>query len=334
MIKAIALLSGGLDSTLAARAVLDQGIELQAVNFLTEFCTCTPKKMSCLTSKQAVKQLDIKLKRFNVSEEYLEIVKSPLHGYGKNLNPCIDCRIFMFRKARDYMREIGASFVVTGEVLGERPMSQRRDALMLIERESGLEGLILRPLSAKLLEPTIPEKKGWINRKKLLAIKGRSRKPQIHLAQHYGIHDYPCPAGGCLLTDKGFSQRMRDLMKHTPDFELNDVKLLKLGRHFRLTPKAKLVIGRNETENEKLMNLGVPGDILLDAREIPGPLAILRGKIDNTNITLSASIVSTYIRQRNGKCIQLDIITERNRLAIGCIKTSLTERETFEHLRI
>ena len=226
--KAIALLSGGLDSTLAARVVMEQGVELEALNFVTVFCTCTNRGATCLASQKAVETLGIPLKVFNVSEEYLSVVKHPKHGYGRNMNPCIDCRIFMLMKTKTYMAESGASFIVTGEVLGQRPMSQRKDAMRLIEKEAGLEGLILRPLSAKVLQVTIPEKEGWVDREKLLRIQGRSRKPQIELAENYGIHDYPCPAGGCLLTDPGFAKRMKDLMVNRPDFSLNDVHLLKM----------------------------------------------------------------------------------------------------------
>jgi tRNA U34 2-thiouridine synthase MnmA/TrmU len=243
--KAIVLLSGGLDSTLAARIVLSQGISLEALNFLTPFCTCTKRGESCLASQKAVKTLGIPLKVFNVSEEYLNVLKNPKYGYGSNMNPCIDCRIFMFKKAKDFMLESGASFIVTGEVLGQRPMSQRRNTMLLIEKEAGLDDLILRPLSAKFLPPTIPEREGWINRDKLLAIHGRSRKPQIKLAEDLGIRDYPCPAGGCLLTDPIFAKRVKDLMVHQIDFSLNDIHLLKIGRHYRLSPKLKLIIGRN-----------------------------------------------------------------------------------------
>ena len=187
MMKAIALLSGGLDSTLAAKVVMDQGIKLEAINFLTVFCTCTNRGETCLASQKAVKSLGISLKVFNVSDEYLSVIKNPKHGYGSNMNPCIDCRIFMMKKAKAYMEEVGASFIITGEVLGQRPMSQRRDAMRLIDKESGVEGYILRPLSAKFLAVTIPEKEGWINRENLLGMEGRSRKPQIKLADQYGI---------------------------------------------------------------------------------------------------------------------------------------------------
>ena len=292
--KAIALLSGGLDSTLAAKLVLEQGIELEALNFLTVFCTCTNRGETCLASQKAVDALGIPLKVFNVSEEYLDVVKHPKHGYGSNMNPCIDCRIFMMKKAKAYMEEAGASFIVTGEVLGERPMSQRRDAMRLIEKEAGLDGLVLRPLSAKLLSASIPEKEGWVDREKLLKIQGRSRKPQIQLADHFGIRDYPCPAGGCLLTDPGFAQRMRDLNRYHSDFLLNDVHLLKMGRHFRLSPHLKLVVGRNEEENQKIQTFSQEGDFLLKVSRYPGPLSLLRGEPKEEEIAKAAAITARY----------------------------------------
>jgi tRNA U34 2-thiouridine synthase MnmA/TrmU len=297
--KAIALLSGGLDSTLAAKVVLDLGIELEALNFLTVFCTCTNRGETCLASQKAVSTLGIPLKVLNVSEEYLHVVKNPRHGYGSNMNPCIDCRIFMMKKAKAYMEEVGASFIVTGEVLGERPMSQRRDSMRLIEKEAGLDGLILRPLSAKLLPASIPEKEGWVDREKLLKIQGRSRKPQIQMADHFGIRDYPCPAGGCLLTDPGFARRIRDLIHHHSDFTLNDVHLLKMGRHFRLSPKLKLVVGRNEEENQKVQTFSETGDILLKLFRFPGPLSLLRGEAGEKEIEKAAAITARYSKAKD-----------------------------------
>jgi len=303
--KAIALLSGGLDSTLAARIVKDLGIELEALNFLTVFCTCTNRGETCLASQKAVDVLGIPLKVMNVSEEYLDVVKHPTHGYGSNMNPCIDCRIFMMKKAKAHMEEVGASFIVTGEVLGERPMSQRRDAMRLIEREAGLDGLILRPLSAKLMAVSIPEKEGWVDREKMLKIQGRSRKPQIQLANHFGIHDYPCPAGGCLLTDPGFSKRIRDLIHHHSDFSLNDVHLLKIGRHFRLSPKLKLVVGRNEEENQKIQTFLQEGDIVLKLLRLPGPLSLLRGEGGEREIEKAAAIAVRYSKARDLQKVEM-----------------------------
>jgi tRNA-uridine 2-sulfurtransferase len=297
--KAIALLSGGLDSTLAAKVVIEQGVELEALNFMTVFCTCTNRGATCLASQKAVDTLGIPLRVFNVSEEYLSVVKHPRHGYGRNMNPCIDCRIFMLKKAKAYMEESGAAFIVTGEVLGQRPMSQRKDAMRLIEKEAGLEGFILRPLSAKGLPATIPEKEGWVDREKLLKFQGRSRKPQIELAGHYGIHDYPCPAGGCLLTDPGFAKRMKDLMLHKPDFSLNDVHLLKMGRHFRFSDGVKLVVGRNEEENQKIETFAQERDILLKVSNFPGPLSLIRGKLDQGDIEKAAAVTAHFSKAKD-----------------------------------
>jgi tRNA U34 2-thiouridine synthase MnmA/TrmU len=304
--KAIALLSGGLDSTLAARLVLDQGIELEALNFMTVFCTCTNKGATCLASQKAVETLGIPLRVFNVSEEYLNVVRNPKHGYGSNMNPCIDCRIFMLKKAKAYMEESGGSFIVTGEVLGQRPMSQRRDAMRLIEKEAGLEGLILRPLSAQFLPVTLPEREGWVDREKLLNIQGRSRKPQMKLAEQFNIRDYPCPAGGCLLTDPGFARRIRDLMEHQYDFCLNDVHLLKFGRHFRLSPKVKLVVGRNEEENQKIETFSQAGDVLLKTVRYPGPVSLLRGEADETERERAASITARYSKAKGMEKVEVN----------------------------
>jgi len=303
--KAIALLSGGLDSTLATKVIMEQGVGLEALNFMTVFCTCTHRGATCLASQKAVETLGIPLKVLNVSEEYLSVVKHPKHGYGRNMNPCIDCRIFMLKKAKAHMEASGASFIVTGEVLGQRPMSQRRDAMRLIEKEAGLEGFILRPLSAQVLPVTIPEKEGWVDREKLLKIQGRSRKPQMELAEHYGVHDYPCPAGGCLLTDPGFAKRMKDLMVHDPDFSLNDVHLLKMGRHFRFSHGAKLVVGRQEEENQKIQTFAQGEDILFKVSSFPGPLSLLRGKLDEGDIEKAAAITAHYSKAKDLRNIEV-----------------------------
>lgn len=292
--KAIGLLSGGLDSTLAAKLILEQGIEVEAINYVTVFCNCTSRGSTCLASQRAVAQLNIPLKVIDVSEEYLSVVKNPRYGYGSGMNPCLDCRIFIFKKARQYMEESGAKFIFTGEVLGQRPMSQRKDAIHIIERDSGLKGFIVRPLSAKLFLPTVPEEQGIVDRSKFLAISGRTRKAQISLAKEFGIKDYPCASGGCLLADQGFSRRMKDLIRHEPDFKLEDANLLKYGRHFRLTPKIKLVVGRNERENKAIATLRREGDVVLSAEEPKGPISILRGASNGEFIMEAASITAKY----------------------------------------
>jgi tRNA U34 2-thiouridine synthase MnmA/TrmU len=296
--KAVILLSGGLDSTLAAKMMLDEGIELEAINFVTSFCTCTKKGCRHQASKVA-DELGIKITVKNITEEYLEVVKNPRFGYGSGVNPCIDCRIFTFKKAKEFMGQIGASFVVTGEVLGERPMSQRRDAIMIIERESGLKGLIVRPLSAGLFDPTIPEEQGIIDREKMLSISGRSRKPQIELAEKLNITEYPCPAGGCLLTDPQFSKRAKDLLGHY-EFTLDNVKLLKLGRHFRLSVASRLVVGRNEQENNLIMGLAKEGDILMNAGNVPAPVGLLKGEVKNEVLESGLRIIARYTDAKKG----------------------------------
>jgi len=291
--KAVALFSGGLDSMLAIKLMLEQGIEVYALNFLTVFCTCTSK--GCMhQATKAAKELGVPLKVMNITEEYMQVVKNPKYGRGRNMNPCIDCRVFTFKKAKDFMEEIKASFVITGEVLGERPMSQRRQAMEIIEKHSGLEGLIVRPLSARLFEPTIPEKTGIVDRNKLLDIQGRRRDEQISLAAQFGINDYPCPAGGCLLTDKGFSDKLNDLFKYSPNYDINDLHLLKVGRQFRMSEKAKLFVGRDEEENKRLLNFSRPGDFIFDVLDIPSPIGLVRGSIIESEIQLISSIITRY----------------------------------------
>jgi len=276
--RAIGLLSGGLDSTLAAKLMLEQGIEVLAANFTSPFCTCTPKKAGCAAVVTAVKQLGgIRLKQFALREEYLEMVRNPKHGYGSALNPCIDCRIMKIKKAGEYMQKVGADFLFTGEVLGQRPMSQHKWALALIDRDSGFQGLILRPLSARYLEPTLPETTGLVDRGKLLDLSGRSRKPQISLAAEKNIRDYPCPAGGCLLTDKNFASRLKDYFVYTDKPRMRDMPLLKIGRHFRLPGDDKIIVARNEQECRQLKNIFVEGSHLLEPLNFSGPTVLLQG---------------------------------------------------------
>jgi tRNA-uridine 2-sulfurtransferase len=290
--KAIALLSGGLDSTLAVRLMLEQGVEVEALNFVTPFCQCN-RRGRC-ESIRVARQFHIPCETIVVTDEFFEVVRHPKHGYGSGMNPCLDCRILMFSKARQRMEETGADFVFTGEVLGQRPMSQRQDAMRIIERESGLGGRLLRPLCAKLLPPSAPEREGLVDREKLLGIKGRSRKPQMALAEEHAIGDYPCPAGGCLLADPGFAGRMRDLVVHCPEFDLADVSLLKVGRHFRLSPLAKAVVGRDEGENQRIRTLARPGDLTLEVEGFGSPIALVRGEVGVEGVRLAAAITIRY----------------------------------------
>ena len=297
MVRAISLLSGGLDSLLATKLIVDQGIEVEAVTLFTPF----------MSSKSALDVASYNCKRFKIkhrivdlanSPAYLEIIKNPSFGYGKNLNPCIDCHIFMLKQAKILMQGKKSYFIITGDVLGERPMSQRKDTLDLISNELSLNGLILRPLSAKLLKPTMPEIKGWVDRDKLLDIEGRSRKRQIDLAKRMNIDNYLSPGGGCLLTDKQYSKKLKDLIDNN-QLDLSNIPLLKLGRHFRINESQKLVVGRNEKENEKIDNLKKDDDILFTAKSIPGPTALLRGEQNKDFIELAASIVAYYTKSKD-----------------------------------
>jgi len=293
--KAIGLLSGGLDSTLAVRIMLDMGIEITALNFMSPFCTCTSKSAGC--KNQASKVADefgIKIRLVYMGQEYIDMVANPKYGYGRNLNPCLDCRIMFFKKAKDIMADEGASFIFTGEVLGQRPMSQRRDTFNIIERDSGLKGLILRPLSAKHFKPTIPEKEGIVDRELLLGLSGRSRKGQIRLAEEMGINDYPCASGGCLLTEFNFARRMKDLIEYMEIPAVKDTKFLRIGRHFRIDKDCKVIVGRDEAENEKLERLATSDDYLLSVDGYRGPLTVVRGMIKDDLIQIASQITARY----------------------------------------
>ena len=296
--KALALLSGGLDSTLAIRVIQEQGIEVHALNFMTPFCNCTSKSDGCKNEAARVaNELNIPIKIMNKGKDYLEVVKNPKYGYGKHMNPCVDCRIFMHKLAKQYMEEIGASFIITGEVLGQRPMSQRRDTMNIIDRESGLKGLILRPLSAKLFPPTLPEEEGIVDREKLLTISGRSRKPQMQLADDFKIKGYHCPAGGCLLADAGFARRIKDVFDHSDEINMLDIYLLKIGRHFRLDENTKLIVGRLESENIKLDAHTGERYTHIRSHGIPGPVGLLVGDNSDKNIEIAMRIVTRYFKK-------------------------------------
>ena len=296
MAKAILFLSGGIYSTLAGKMLIEMGIEVEAINFTSPFCKCSPKSLGCSAAQKSAEQLGISVKVFATGVEYLEVIKQPRFGRGRGMNPCLDCRVYIFSRAKEYMKECGADFIVTGEVLGERPMSQRRDAMELIERKSGLSGLILRPLSAKLFPPTIPEQENLVDRSSLLAIQGRRRTPQFELAEKLGIKEFLCPGGGCLLTDLEFSARLKDLLEHDPEFGMKDANLLKYGRHFRLPNGSKAVVGRNESENDVIESFIRTGDVLLVPIDIPGPSVLCRGTESGNDMSLAAGILSTYTK--------------------------------------
>ena len=290
IMKALGLLSGGLDSTLAVKLILDQGIDVVAINFTSPFCLCGRGGCGAV---EVTKKFNIPIKIVEKGEDYLKIIRNPKYGYGKNMNPCIDCRIYTLKKAKKYAKEIGASFIFTGEVLDERPMSQHMKALKIIEKETGLKNKILRPLSAKLLPETEAEKKGWVDRKKLLDIKGRCRKPQIELAKNLKISDYPCPSGGCLLTYKEFADKVRDLFEHKKKVSVKDINLLKIGRHFRLD-KNKIIVGRNKEENEQLLKMKEKDDYYFEVPVFMGPITILQGSKMKKAVEKAAGLTVRY----------------------------------------
>ena len=275
--KVVALLSGGLDSQLAVQMMQKQGFEVSAVAIKTPFCDFDCGRGCGFEIRERADTLGINLKTVYLGDEYIEMLKNPKHGFGSGMNPCIDCRAMMFDAAKKQMDKIGAEFIISGEVLGQRPMSQHGPALRTIEKESNLEGIIVRPLSGALLPKTEPEKNGLIKRENLGMIRGRSRKPQLELAKKFGIEDPPNAGGGCLLTDPAFSLRAKDLFKHKETPTTNDIDLLKVGRHFRFDQKIKFVVGRKKEENEIIKSLALSNDILFEARDHMGPISILRG---------------------------------------------------------
>lgn len=285
-IKALALISGGLDSLLAAKLIKEQGIEVIGVHFKIPFCK--------LDIRKTFPDIGIKLLEFDLGAEFLSLIENPRYGFGSNMNPCIDCKILMFGKAKELLSELKANFIVSGEVLGQRPMSQNKQALGLIKQRSGLDDLLLRPLSAQFFPPSLAEREGWVRRDKMLNFNGRLRTPQMQLARKFGIDKYATPAGGCLLTDPCFSKRLEELLRHE-ELTLDNLSLLKVGRHLRIEKKARLVVGRDESENRLLIQLARPGDYLFfPQQDLAGPTSLARGLMTEELIYLSSQITSSY----------------------------------------
>jgi tRNA-specific 2-thiouridylase len=304
--RAVAMLSGGLDSTLALRLVVDQGIEVIAINFSTGFCHTDHARQVQRKGQDPARlrnqalhvaaQLAVPVEIIDIADEYLPVLKYPRYGYGQNANPCIDCRILMMTRAREFMARCGAAFVFTGEVLGQRPKSQHRHALALIAQESGLRDRLVRPLCARLLAPTRPEREGILDRTRLLDFHGRDRKPQMDLARRLGIADWPQPAGGCCtLTDPSYARRLFDLFEHgrRDDLGREDALLCKVGRHFRIDPARKVIVGRFEEENAFLRRFAGVRPVL-EALEVNGPSALLDGPPTEEALALAAAITARY----------------------------------------
>jgi len=291
--KAISLISGGLDSAVATKLILNQGLEVVGLTFTSPFSS-RKERSEGLQAVRTAKELGIRLILKEKGTEYLDVIRHPKHGYGKHMNPCIDCRIFMLRKTKEIMTEEDASFVITGEVLGQRPMSQRRPTIDLIEKESGLTSLILRPLSAKHFAPSKPELEGIVDRQLLLDIAGRGRTAQFNLVEKYKLSAFGDPGGGCLLCDSIYSMRLRDLFFYDTDFTMLDINLLHTGRHFRINKDTKLILGKNKEENERLHSLWAPPYILVSPVGFSGPLGIIKGKPERDIIAIVANIISFY----------------------------------------
>jgi len=297
MRKAVVLTSGGLDSLLTIGILRNAGIEVAGVHFYGWFNTPPYTEIDGLPDEDT--QLGIRVLNSDITEEYIPHLRNPVHGYGSGVNPCIDCKLLFLKKAGSYMRSIGADFVATGEVLGQRPMSQRSGIMRMLSKRSGLGGYLLRPLSARLLMPTIPEELGWVDRNNLLDISGRGRSRQIALAARLGIEDYPSPAGGCLLTEKSFRKRFSDLVSSGKTVEARDFIILKYGRHFRLSGSCKLVVGRNQAENEYLMKLSW-GTARIDAVRPKGPFSLMDWDGNEAHLRTALGIIARYMKPGPG----------------------------------
>ena len=315
--KAVSLISGGLDSMLVTRAIMEQGIHVEGINFFTGFCVeghthairskdkQKPKRNNALW---VAEQLGIKLHIVDVIEPYKDVLLNPKHGYGANLNPCLDCKCFMVGKALEWMREHDFDFIITGEVVGQRPKSQRRQTMPIVQAQSGAGDLLVRPLCAKKLPPTLPEREGWINREKLLDFSGRSRKPQFALAKEYGFKDYATPAGGCcFLTDENYSRKLVDMWQARSDrnYELDDIMLLKVGRHIRPRANFKLIVGREEGENKFMEGYRNTFTYLL-SKSHTGPLVLIDGTLSEDDLRLAAQITARFGHGKHAEQVEIE----------------------------
>lgn len=317
--KAISLISGGLDSMLATRAIMEQGIHVEGINFFTGFCVEghthairkkdreKPKRNNALW---VAEQLGIKLHIVDVIEPYKDVLLNPKHGYGANMNPCLDCKCFMVSKALEWIKQHDFDFIITGEVVGQRPKSQRADTMPVVQAESGAGDLLVRPLCAKKLPPTLPEREGWIDREKLFEFSGRTRKPQMALAKQYGFEDYATPAGGCcFLTDETYSRKLVDMWqaRSDRDYDLDDIMLLKVGRHIRPRPHFKLIVGREEGENKYLEGYRKQF-ICLRSTNFTGPLVLVDGKLSEDDLELAARLTARFGHGKTADSVDVEAV--------------------------
>lgn len=328
-VKAVGLISGGLDSTLAAKVVRDLGVDVYGVFFAMPWGCCDKAHAT-----KAAHSIGIKFITLQLDERYLEIVREPRFGRGTAMNPCIDCRIHMFSRAAQYMRHIGADFVFTGEVLGQRPMSQRREAMRLIEQHTGLQDKLLRPLSAQFMEPIAVERDGLIDRTQLLDLTGRSRKAQLQLADKYQLQGYSSPAGGCLLTDVNFSYRIKDTFQYGYR-NFRETISLKWGRHYRLDPEYKCIAGRDKFENDGLIQFAHPEDIIMQLPDNLGPTIILKGTNPSQNVLqLSAGILQRFSKYKDQAPRDINYWHVRNRNVVQTIQAIKVTDEQLEKLKV
>ncbi len=312
-VRGLGLCSGGLDSMLSALVLRHQGLDVEWITFETPFFGADKARL-------AAGRLGIPLRVENITSRYLELLKDPPCGFGKNMNPCMDCHALMFRIAGRIMEKEGFDFLFSGEVLGQRPFSQNRSALRYVEKHSGYRGFIVRPLSAKLLEPSIPEQRGLVDRQALLDISGRSRKRQMALAKKWGIRDYPSPAGGCLLTDPGYSARLRDLYANDARIDVAALELLKYGRHLRLNPQVKIIVGRTKEENEQIIRyFDSRSDFLLKVRKYPGPTVLMPRGGDEPAVMLAASICAGYSKAPETLPVAVRVATPQGRKTVNVL---------------
>ncbi len=321
-VKALGLFSGGLDSILACRTVAEQGITVIGLKFVTPFFDSYI--LECREKYQAEMQdkYGLRVEVVDLSRDYLQLLHNPVHGFGKHFNPCIDCKIMMLRRARRLMAVYNASFLITGEVVGQRPMSQRRDTMRVIERDSDCTGLLLRPLSALLLPPTPMEELGLVDRDRLHRFAGRGRKAQMELAARFSLTDYPNPAGGCILTDPNLGTRIKalyngDLRLVDGGISAEDVRLLLVGRQFQIEGRHWLIVGRNQEENKRIVSLQEKGDWLLSMENHPGPTALLRRAEDNvvtedreSVLRSAAGVVTRYAKRVAGRHVAAEVCVD------------------------